>query len=257
MLLLVAMKAIERQLRIQELFSSQEFVDIETLCRVLEASESTVRRDLSELERGGFLRRVHGGALSLQSRDDLLDFQRQSVRCEEEKRRIGKLAAGLVEDEQTLILDGGSTVAEVARNLLGRRLHIVTNSIPIAQIFYDSRTVEVTLTGGFLYPRLGVLLGPFCEQMLETVAADLLIMGIGGITESGLSNNNTLIVGSERKMIEAAARVIIVADHTKFGRKALVHLAPLDEADVVVTDGEVQEECRALVESRGVELAVA
>jgi DeoR family fructose operon transcriptional repressor len=251
------MKAAERQLRIQELFASQEFVDVETLCRVLEASESTVRRDLSELEKSGFLRRVHGGALSLQSRDDLLDFQRQSVRCQEEKRRIGKVAAALVEDEQTLILDGGSTVAEVARNLLGRRLHIVTNSIPIAEIFADSRTVELTLTGGFLYPRLGVLLGPFCEQMLENVSADVLFMGIGGITESGLSNNNTLIVSSECRMITASRRVIIVADHTKFGRKALVHLASLEEADTIVTDSEVTPEFQELVREKGIELVTA
>ncbi|MFB3902661.1 MAG: DeoR/GlpR family DNA-binding transcription regulator [Acidobacteriota bacterium] len=252
------MKAAERLLRIQELFSSQEFVDVETLCRLLEASESTVRRDLSGLEKNGFLRRVHGGALSLQqSRDDLLDFQRQSVRCQEEKRRIGKMAAALVEDEQTLILDGGSTVAEVARNLLGRRLHIVTNSLPIAEIFSDSRTVELTLTGGFLYPRLGVLLGPFCEQMLGSVSADLLIMGIGGITESGLSNNNSLIVSSECRMITASRKVIIVADHTKFGRKALVHLAALEEADTIVTDSGVPPEFQELVRSKGIELVVS
>jgi DeoR/GlpR family transcriptional regulator of sugar metabolism len=187
----------------------------------------------------------------------LLDFQRQSVRCQEEKRRIGKTAAGLVEDEQTLILDGGSTVAEVARNLLGRRLHIVTNSIPIAEIFSDSRTVELTLTGGFLYPRLGVLLGPFCEQMLENVSADILIMGIGGITESGLSNNNTLIVSSECRMITASRRVIIVADHTKFGRKALVHLASLEEADTIVTDFDVAPEFQELVRAKGIELVMA
>lgn len=251
------MKAAERQLRIQELFSSQEFVEVETLCRLLEASESTVRRDLSELERTGLLRRVHGGALSAQSRDDLLDFQRQSVRCQEEKRRIGKAAAGLIENEQTLILDGGSTVAEVARNLLGRALHIVTNSIPIAEIFSDSRTVELTLTGGFLYPRLGVLLGPFCEQMLASVTADVLIMGSGGITESGLSNNNTLIVSSECRMITSSRKVIIVADHTKFGRKALVHLAGLEEADVIVTDSGVAPEFQELVKSKGIELVIA
>lgn len=251
------MKAAERQLRIQELFSNQEFMDVETLCRVLEASESTVRRDLSELEKTGFLRRVHGGALSLQSRDELLDFQRQSVRSQEEKRRIGKVAAGLVEDEQTLILDGGSTVAEVARNLLGRRLHIVTNSIPIAEIFSDSRAVELTLTGGYLYPRLGVLLGPFCEQMLANVSADVLIMGSGGITESGLSNNNTLIVGSECRMITSSRKVIIVADHTKFGRKALVHLAGLEQANVIVTDSGVAPEFQELLKSKGIELVIA
>ncbi|HXK61241.1 MAG TPA: DeoR/GlpR family DNA-binding transcription regulator [Acidobacteriota bacterium] len=251
------MKAAERQLRIQELLAGQEFVDIETLCRLLQASESTVRRDLTELEKGGVLRRVHGGALSLQSRDDLLDFNRQSVQRREEKQLIGKAAAGLVEDEQTLILDGGSTVAEVARNLMGRRLQIVTNSLPIAEIFSESRTVELTLTGGYLYPRLRILLGPFCERMLASVSADVLIMGIGGITESGLSNNNSLIVHSECQMINVSRKVIIVADHTKFGRKALVHLAPLEAANVIVTDAGIAPEFEELIRIRGIELVIA
>ncbi len=251
------MKAAERQLKIQEVFGGQEFVDIETLCRVLEASESTVRRDLAELEKEGTLRRVHGGALSLQVKDELLDFAWQSKRCPDEKRRIGKLAASLIEDEQTVILDGGSTVAEVARNLTGRPLHVVTNSIPIAQILQDSRSLELTLTGGFVYPRLGVLLGPFCEQMLATVSADVLVMGTGGIAETGFSNNNTLIVGSERKMIEASRRVIIVADHTKFGRSALAPLAPLEKAHVVVTDSEVDPSHLEMLKSHGVEVILA
>jgi len=251
------MKAAERQLKIQEVFGGQEFVDIETLCRILEASESTVRRDLAELEREGTLRRVHGGALSLQVKDELLDFAWQSKRCPDEKRRIGRVAASLIEDEHTAILDGGSTVAEVARNLTGRPLHVVTNSIPIAQILQDSRSLELTLTGGFVYPRLGVLLGPFCEQMLATVSADVLVMGTGGIAETGFSNNNTLIVGSERKMIEASRRVIIVADHSKFGRSALVPLAPLEKAHVVVTDSEVDPSHIEMLKAHGVEVILA
>jgi DeoR/GlpR family transcriptional regulator of sugar metabolism len=251
------MKAAERQLRIREILTSQDFVDLDTLASRLDASESTVRRDLIALEEAGFLKRVHGGAVAAQAHEDLFDFARESLRASEEKRRIARVAAGLVEEGQTVILDGGSTVAAVARELRGRSLHVITNSIPLAGILGDERLIELTLTGGFVDPRLGVLLGPFCEQMLGSVAADLAIMGIGGITERGLSNNNTLVVGSEKKMIEVSRRVIIVTDHTKFGREATLHLAPLDVADVVVTDDALSAEQGELVRSHGVELMLA
>jgi DeoR family fructose operon transcriptional repressor len=116
---------------------------------------------------------------------------------------------------------------------------------------------EVTLTGGYLYPRLGVLLGPFCEQMLGSVSADVLIMGTGGVTETGFSNSNTLIVGSERKMIDASRTVIIVADHLKFGRRAIVDLAPLDIADILVSNEELDPKYREWLESAGVQVVLA
>jgi DeoR/GlpR family transcriptional regulator of sugar metabolism len=251
------MKATQRQLKIQDLFGAEEFIDSESLCRRLRASESTVRRDLIALEKKGLVKRVHGGALSVQAQEEPLDEHWFSHRHHEEKQRIGRAVSEMVEDGQTLILDGGSTVAEAARHLQGRSLQIITNSIPIAQIFYDSKSTEVTLTGGFLYPRLGVLLGPFCEQMLDHVAADILIMGMGGITENGLSNSNTLIVGSERKMIEVARKVIVVADHSKFGRNAMVHLAPLEKADLVVSDGALAPKYRQLLERHKVSFVLA
>jgi DeoR/GlpR family transcriptional regulator of sugar metabolism len=223
----------------------------------LRASESTVRRDLMTLERKGLVKRVHGGAVSVQARGEPSDDYWFNHQHHEEKQRIGRTVSGLVEDGQTLILDGGSTVAEAARHLQGRSLQIITNSIPIAEIFYDSKSTEVTLTGGFLYPRLGVLLGPFCEQMLDHVAADILIMGIGGITENGLSNSNTLIVGSERKMIEVSRKVIVVADHSKFGRNAMVHLAPLGKVDLVVSDEALAPKYRQLLERHKVDFVLA
>jgi len=251
------MKATERRLRIQDLFSSEEFIDADKLRRQLRASDSTVRRDLIALEKKGLLKRVHGGAVSLQARAEPLDSDWLSNRFHQEKLHIGKAVSELVEEGQTIILDGGSTVAEVARQLQGRSLQIITNSIPIAQIFYDSKSTEVTLTGGFLYPRLGVLLGPLCEQMLDHVAADILIMGIGGITEAGLSNSNTLIVGSERKMIEVSRRVIVAADHSKFGRNAMVHLSSLDTVDLVVSDHALATPYRQLLERHEVRVVLA
>ena len=251
------MKATGRQLKIRELLEKEEFVDLETLCRELDTSESTVRRDLIALERERVLKRVHGGALAIQPHDNLLDFEWQSTRHSDEKRRIAEVTAGLIEDGQTVILDGGSTVAAVAHELAGRTLHIITNSLAIAEIFKNARQVEVTLTGGYLYPRLEVMLGPVSEQMLGNIGADLLIMGSGGITASGLTNNNTLLVGSQRKMIEAARKVVIVADSTKFGRPAMVHLAPLDVADVVVSDSGLAPEYCEMLANSGVEVLLA
>jgi DeoR family transcriptional regulator, fructose operon transcriptional repressor len=243
-----------RQIRIRELLEDREFVDLETLCRELGASESSVRRDLAQLETSGIVKRVHGGALAVQPRGHLLDYSWQRDRQSTEKHRIGERAAGLVGDDQTVILDGGSTVAAVAEHLVGRSLRVITNSIPLTRILRDSRNIELTLTGGYVFPRLEIVLGPLCEHMLSAVAADVLVMGIGGATAEGFSNNNTLLVGSERKMIEVSRKVIIVSDSSKFGRAAMTPLAPLDVADVVVTDTSVTAEHRAMLEAAGIEV---
>lgn len=247
-----------RQLRIRQLIESNEFVDLETLKRDLAASASTLRRDLSVLEQQGVLKRVYGGAMAAQpSAIDSLDFEFQSSRMRDEKERIAALVAGLVEDGQTIILDGGSTVATVARYLAGRTLQVVTNSLAIADVFADARQIELTLTGGYLYPRTRVTVGPLCEHTLSTVRADTLIMGIGGVTEAGFSNNNTLVVGPERKMIEVSERVIIVADHSKFGRSAMIPVAPLEVADVVVSDSGLDAGYQEMLRGHKVEVMLA
>jgi DeoR family fructose operon transcriptional repressor len=252
------MKAAERQIRIRQMFESRDFLDLETLCRELDASESSIRRDLDILEGEKALRRVYGGAVSLQQPPArTFDYATESVRLSDEKNRIARLAAGLIEDGQTVILDGGSTVAAVARELASKSLHIVTNSLPIAESLEAQRNIELTLTGGYLDPRHRVMLGPFCEQMLGAIRADAVIMGIGSITESGFSNNNTLVVGSEQKMIEVASKVIIVADHTKFGRGGMIPVAPLSAANVVISNKELAPEYQELLSANGVDLILA
>jgi DeoR family fructose operon transcriptional repressor len=252
------MKAAERQLRIRQMFETRDFVDLETLCRELVASESSVRRDLDILEEEKALRRVYGGAVSLQTPPSrAFDYDTESGRLSDEKDRIAKVTAGLIENGQTVILDGGSTVAAVAKELSSKALHIVTNSLPIAEILEPLRDIELTLTGGYLDPRLRVMLGPFCEQMIGAIRADAVIMGIGGISEAGFSNNNTLVVGSEQKMIEVAGKVIIAADHTKFGRGGMFPMAPLSAANVVVTDRDVASEHVEMLRSNGIEVILA
>jgi len=252
------MKAAERQLRIRQMLEARDFLDLETLCLELDASESSVRRDLDLLEAESVLKRVYGGAVPVQANGGgAFDFTVESGRFSDEKSRIAHLAAGLVRDGQTVILDGGSTVAAVAGELAGKSLHIVTNSLPIAETLEARRNIELTLTGGFLDPRIRVMLGPLCEKMLGLIHADVLIMGTGSVSESGFSNNNTLVVGSEQKMIEIASQVIIVADHTKFGRGAMVPVAPLEAASVVVSDSELAPEFIAMLRDRGIEVLLA
>jgi DeoR/GlpR family transcriptional regulator of sugar metabolism len=247
------MRQAQRQLKVQELFANEEFINLEDICERFSASKSSIRRDLIELERKGVLRRVHGGAISLQTRDEMLDFKRLSTSSHDEKVRIGKAAASLVKDGQTVILGGGSSVAEVASSLSNRLIQIVTNSIPVAQIFWDSKQAEVTLTGGYLYPRLGVQIGPICERMLNSVSADLLIMGIGGVTASGISDSNSLNVESIRAMMRAARKVIIVADRSKFGHDSMIHVAPLSEIDQVISDKDLDPEFRQMLKDHDIE----
>ena len=248
------MRAAERQLRIRQMFDSRDFLDVETLCRELNASEASVRRDLAVLEDQGALKRVYGGAIPVQVAGD---YALESVRSSDEKSQIARMTASLIEDGQTVILDGGTTVAAVARELASKSIHVITNSLPIAEVLESYRNIELTLTGGYLDPRIRVMLGAFCEQMLGAIRADAVIMGIGSVTESGFSNNNTLVVGSEKKMIEVADRMIVVADHTKFGRGAMFHVASLGTADVVVSDKELAPEFIGLLERNQIDVRLA
>lgn len=251
------MRSAERLLQLQELFAKEEFVELSDLCNRLHASRSSVRRDLIELEKTGILRRVHGGAISVQVRDEALDYARLSSSCQNEKLQIGKAAAQLIEDDQTVILGGGSTVAEVARNLFDRSIQVITNSVPVAQVFWECKRTEVTLTGGYLYPRLGLLLGEVCDRTLNSAAADVLIAGVRGITGAGLSDTNTFVVQSVKAMMKVARKIIVVCDHTKFGFDAMVHIAKLDEIDVVVSDSALELSYQQMLEGSGVTCILA
>ena len=248
------MKAAERQLRIRQMLESRDFLDVETLCHELKASEASVRHDLGALENERVLKRVYGGAVPVQTSGD---YAVETVKQSDEKSHIARLTANLIEDGQTVILDGGTTAAAVAKALATKSIHVITNSLPIAEVLESFRNIELTLTGGYLDPRIRVMLGPSCEQMLSSIRADAVIMGIGGITESGFSNNNTLVVGSEKKMIEVADKVIIVADHTKFGRGAMFQVAPLSAADIVVSDSVLAPEYLELLRRHQIEVCLA
>ena len=133
----------------------------------------------------------------------------------------------------------------------------VPQFFPIAQLFLNDENVELILTGGLLYPRYGVFLGPGAESMLATIHAKVLFLRVAGIHQSHLYNQNLLLVQSERRMMEQAQQVVLLADHAKFGQQALARLGELGEIDVVVSDSGLQEDDRQAVREAGCQLIVA
>ena len=172
-------------------------------------------------------------------RDDvqgLPALEERTSREIDEKRQIAKAAAARIQDGDSILLDGGTTTLEVARLLVGRPLQIVTNSLPIANLFASSRETDLVILGGYVYPRTGVALGPLTVRMMDDIHVHQTIMSVGGITAKGLFNSNLLLVETERQMMRCADEVVVVADHTKIGRQALAFLCELAAIDTLIVD---------------------
>ena len=175
----------------------------------------------------------------------------------DEKRAIGRAVAELIDDGETVLLDGGTTTLEVARALVGRPLQIVTNSLPIAALLTTSKDTDLILIGGYVYPRTGAAMGPLAVATMQGVRVRRAVLGAGGITSEGLFNSNSLLVETERQMMRCAQEVVIAADRSKFGRLSLSRLCGLDEVHRVVTDAGIAGPDRAMLEAAGVEVVTA
>ncbi len=246
----------ERRQQILDLISRQGFVALTDLARAIQVSESTIRRDLDYLNERGLVRRTHGGAIHAGD-DTLPALEDRSTRQIEEKRQIARAAAARIHDGDAILLDGGTTTLEVARFLVGRPLQIVTNSLPIANLFASNRETDLILLGGFVYPKTGVCLGPLTQKVLPDLHVHQTIMSCGGITAKGLFNSNVLLVETERQMMRCADMVTVLADHTKIGRQALAFLCELSAVDTLIVDAGLTAEQRSLIEGAEVRLIVA
>lgn len=247
----------ERRARLLELVRQRGFASLPDLVDELGVSESTIRRDLDVLEEQGSARRTHGGVFYTGTAPKLPHFEERQPANWEKKRAIAARAAELIEDGDTLLLDGGSTAYEVARLLVGRPLQIVTNSLPVANLFASNAKADLVLMGGYVYPRTGVSLGPYANEMLAHLNVRKTVLSVAGINERGYFNSNLLLVETERAMMNAADQVIVVADSTKFGRQSLAHLCPLDAVDVLVVDDGIPAEWPGRLARAGVQLVVA
>ncbi|MBI4327764.1 MAG: DeoR/GlpR transcriptional regulator [Chloroflexi bacterium] len=251
------MQAEERQHRIEEYLQKVEFASLEELARQVDASNSTVRRDLTIMEAGGGLRRTHGGARLVNPRSDEFIFSSRDTHQLTEKEAIGRACAELVRPNQSVIIDAGTTVFHVARYLEDKTPQIITNSLPVANLFASANRLEVVVSGGVIYPRLGVLVGPLAVEAFSKMHADVAIMSAGGITLEGITNSHGLLIDIQRAMIQAAQRVVFCLDHTKFGRQSVSPLCDLDGLDTIVTDSAAPGDLVEALRGRDLEVIVA
>ncbi|QDU56777.1 DeoR/GlpR family DNA-binding transcription regulator [Aeoliella mucimassa] len=247
----------ERRTKLLEIVRRQGFASLPDLAETLDVSESTVRRDLDYLEKTGMARRTHGGAFYAGPKPQLAHFQSRQEAQWGKKRAIARVAASLIGGVDTLLLDGGSTTYELARLMTGTPMQVVTNSLPVANLFSSRPEVGLIVVGGYLQSTSGVLLGTYAEQMLSSLRVRTAVISAAGVTDTGLYNSNHMTATTQQAMIRAADQVILVADSTKFGHQSIAKVCDLHEIDHVVVDSQVEESWQKTITSAGVQLSLA
>lgn len=246
-----------RQHRISEYVQKVEFASLEEIAKQVDASVSTVRRDLTALEATGLLRRTHGGARIVVPKSDEFAFSARDTHQLAEKEAIGKACAAMLPPNQTIIIDAGTTVYHVARYLESKSPQLITNSLPVANLFASSNRSEVVVSGGVIYPRLGVLVGPVAVESFRKIHADVAVMSAGGLALEGITNSHGLLIDIQRAMIQAAQKVIFCFDHTKLGRQSVLPLCGLEAVDTIVTDSGAPPELVEALRVREIEVVIA
>jgi DeoR/GlpR family transcriptional regulator of sugar metabolism len=246
----------DRQIQILQLLERQQRISVAELCATFEISEATARRDLESLASQGKLQRVHGGAIILtQAPPEQPILQRQNDQSDE-KIRIGQAAAALVRPGETVLLGSGTTVLEAARALRGLgELTVITNSLPVVNALAGAAGISVICLGGMLRESELSFIGHITEQALAEVRADKVFLGTRAISlEYGLTHEYLPETMTDRAILKAGTQIIVLADHTKFGRAATVRLAPLEKINTIVTDKQISQEFLEAVQLRGLKI---
>jgi DeoR/GlpR family transcriptional regulator of sugar metabolism len=229
---------VERRQRILDAARARGTVSARELAGVLGISEVTIRRDIRLMAEDGLLRRTRGGALLAPSLAHEASSYEKALEAGDEKAAIAAVAVTLVDDGQSIILGPGTTTLALARLLVNHRsLTIVTTSLLVPPALASANGVEIVLVGGTVRPSIDAVVGPATERSLRTMRAEIAFLsGTGFGAERGLTTSNLLVSTTDQALVEAAQRVVVLADHTKIGREAVFQTIPADRVDVLITD---------------------
>jgi DeoR family transcriptional regulator of aga operon len=236
---------------LQELLRDGE-VSVESLAKRLSVSAATIRRDLTDLERQGLLRRSHGGAVPVapmlyEPFRHVSSFHEQEEKCSAEKRRIGLMAASLMADGEVIAIGAGTTTTQVARSIRHRKgITVLTNALNIAMELSHLAEIKVFMTGGFLSGDWFALVGDVAQRNAGEMFVDKVFMGVDGIhAERGLTTNYPDQAAIHRAMMRQARQRIVVADHRKVGVVGTSLIAPSSDFDTLITDKATADEAVA------------
>jgi len=234
----------ERLQKIAEYVQDKTRASVQKLCELFNVSESTVRRDLSELENRKLIRRTHGGAICLESVSFEPTYSDKEDKYRGEKQRIAKKAAELIEEGDSLIIDAGTTTLYLAAELSKfRDLTVVTNSINLIQLLSVMQGINIMAMGGMLRKNTMALAGPVAEDSLDRIRVDKAFIATNGFdSKIGLTTPNILEASIKQKMMKVSDQVIVMADHSKIGKVSFAKFGDLSDVDACITGDSILKE---------------
>lgn len=249
---------VQRRVLIIEKLNAEGQVDVISLSKALKVSEVTIRNDLTRLEQKNMLIRARGGAIKVDRVGIDFALSDKNKQQFEEKKRIGKAAADLIEDGDTIILDSGTTTMEIAKNLSNvADLTVITNALNVANQLAEHQKANIIIPGGFLRKNSLSLVGATAEESFKNYFCDKLFLAVDGLSTShGLSTPNVEEAHLNRIMMGISKQIIVVADSSKFHKRSFAFIAPITEIDIVVTDKGISAEDQKKLENGGVRVIV-
>jgi len=248
----------ERHQLILNKIQKEGHINVLDLCKELNVSPVTIRKDLKLLEDKSLLFRTHGGAtLSNPYTMDRPVNEKEKLQSDE-KTKIGIKAASLIEANDSIVIASGTTVLALAKNIQPKgNLTVITSAINVAQELLRHPEVEILLLGGLLRKSSSSVTGPYAEQILSDVFCSKLYLGVDGIDlEYGLTTTNALEAHLNRKMISASQHTIVVTDSTKFGKRGFGRICGIDEIHEIITDSGVSEHLVEKLEAMGIKVSI-
>jgi DeoR/GlpR family transcriptional regulator of sugar metabolism len=251
------MYTLEQEQKILEILDLQQTVRVGHLSESLQVSPATVRRYLDRLAQSGLIERIHGGARRAARLAVELPVQQRMSQHSQEKRQIGRAAAAMVKKGETIFIGSGTTALEVARHLDGKKITVVTNSIPVVNHLSGSPQASIIGIGGVLRASELSFVGHIAEQALREMFMDKVFIGIPAIDlQAGLTNDYLPEVMTDRTILERGKELIVVADHSKFGKIASAYLAPVERIHTLVTSLQADPAVLDVLRERGVEVVL-
>ena len=247
----------ERQNAILDLLSQNRSVLVTDLVRMFDVSVATIRRDLTELENNNLLKRVYGGAV-LAVENPWTPFGTRTDLYSREKAMIGQRAAELLNDGENVVIDTGTTVQEVVKNIKKKSLTVFTNSLPALNELSDANSsLTIVSLGGTFRKKQMAMLGSIAQKAVQSYYFDKAVIGTAGVDlECGLTGFSQESVDMCSLEISKSKEVILVADSSKFGKVNHIRYATLDQIDVIVTDSNLPEHFRSALEDMGKRLII-
>lgn len=258
------MHAAERERMILGLLEGRGFIAFRELERQVAASPATIRRDLDRLANSGLVQRVHGGAKLAQPSDGGgpsslagVPFHENIARNRAQKEAIGRAAATLCAPGEAVMIDGGSTTLQMCPHLDGLNLQVLTNSLHIVSALMPQAGTRITVPGGAVFREQNIILAAGGDDLMPRFHAPKLFMGAAAVGAQGVMQADVVLVAAERRLIERAEQLVLLVDSSKFQSSSGHVVCGLDEVDVIVTDSDISDDARAMIEEAGVRLVVA